>query len=96
MLDAEGGPPEGALGLLFSIGDRLARDPSDGVAQEELLELVDQLEPRRAPFGIAVRAWSTIVAAAQSLAGDFSAEKFDSSDVIGHAQELRSNTRPYV
>ena len=94
--DTDGGPPDGALGQLFSIGDRLARDPSDGPARTELLDLVEQIEPRRAPFGIAVRAWSTIVEVAQALAGDFGADAFDASDVIGHAQGLRAATRPYV
>ncbi|HEY3484164.1 MAG TPA: hypothetical protein VGK49_02215, partial [Ilumatobacteraceae bacterium] len=92
----DGGPPDGALGTFFSIADRLARDPSDGTARTELLDLVELVEPRRAPFGIAVRSWSLIVAAAQTLAGDFSADSFEPSDVIGHAQELRTATRPYV
>ncbi len=94
--DTDGGPPDGALGTFFSIADRLARDPSDGTARTELLDLVELVEPRRAPFGIAVRSWSLIVAAAQTLAGDFSADSFEPSDVIGHAQELRTATRPYV
>jgi len=94
--DTDGGPPDGALGKFFSVADRLARDPADGPARTELLDLVELVEPRRAPFGIAVRSWSLIVEAAQTLAGDFSADAFEASDVIGHAQELRTATRPFV
>jgi hypothetical protein len=96
MVGDADGPPEGSLNRLFTIGDRLARDPTDGPARDELLELAPILEPRRPPFGVAVRSWGSIVAAASALAADFVADDFDDSDVIGHAQELRTTSRPFV
>jgi hypothetical protein len=91
----DGGPPDGALGRLFSIGDRLARNPSESGARFELFELFPQLDARVPPFGLAVRAWAAVVARAQDLVTDFEGDA-DESDIIGHAQELRSITRPYV
>jgi hypothetical protein len=94
--DDDGGPPEGALADLFTAADRLARDPSDPAGHETLFRLVPGLQPRQAPFGVAARAWSKIVRAAQDLHADFAADEHDPSDVIGHAQDLRSLTRPFV
>jgi hypothetical protein len=94
--DDAAGPPEGALSRLFTAADRLARDPTDSAGRDDLFELVPALEPRQAPFGVAVRSWSKIVGAAQALNADFEADEHDPSEVIGHAQELRSVTRPFV
>ncbi len=93
--NADDGPPDGALGRLYTIADRLARDPSESGARRDLFGLVPQLDPRTPPFGLAVRPWASIVAGGQALVDDFEAEA-DDSDVIGHAQELRTITRPYV
>lgn len=90
------GAPDGALGRLYTIGDRLARDPTDATARFDLLDLFGQLESRRPPFGVAVGSWSRIVDAAASLVADFDGRELDSSDVIGHAQDLRTITRPFV
>jgi hypothetical protein len=94
--DDAGGPPEGALSALFSIGDRLAREPSDGSARSDLLDLVPQLDPKRPPFGVAVRSWAGVVKAAATLHDDFAGDDFDPSDVIGHGQDLRAVVRPFV
>lgn len=96
--DTDGeGPPDGVLGTLYSIGDRLARDPDASAPRRQLLDLAPLLEPRRPPFGVAVRAWATVVASSQALVEQFTADDGpDPSDVIGHAQELRTVTRPYV
>lgn len=97
--EGDDGAPDGALGRLYSIGDRLARDPSESGARFELFELFPQLDARRPPFGLAVRSWAGIVAAARALVDDFGGETGSNdvdSDVIGHAQELRTTTRPYV
>ena len=93
--DADGGAPDGALGRLFTIGDRLARDPSESGARFELFELAPQLDPRTPPFGLAVSAWSVVVQRVNDLTSDFEIDA-DHSDIIGHAQELRTITRPYV
>lgn len=94
--DDEDGAPDGALGRLYTIGDRLAREPADGSARFELFELFPQLEPRRPPFGVAIGSWSRIVEAAGALVEDFGQDSHDPSEVIGHAQDLRSITRPFV
>jgi hypothetical protein len=94
--DDDGGAPDGALGRLFSIGDRLAREPANGSARFELFELYRQLDGRRPPFGMARGSWSRIVESAGALVADFEADEHDPSEVIGHAQDLRTITRPFV
>ena len=93
--DEGSGPPEGALSDLFTAADRLAREPADTAAREQLVELVPALHERQPPFGVAVRSWFAIVTAAKALTEDVATDA-DPSDVIGHAQELRSVTRPFV
>jgi hypothetical protein len=94
--DDSGGPPEGVIGMLFSIGDRLARDPLDAAARHELLELTPLLQERQPPFGLAVREWGTMVRHTRALVDEFAGDDFDESDVIGLAQDLRSAVRPYA
>jgi hypothetical protein len=94
--DDAGGPPEGVIGTLFSIADRLARDPLDSGARHELLELAPLLHERQPPFGLAVREWGTMVRRTRDLVAEFEGDAFDESDVIGLAQELRSAVRPYA
>lgn len=91
-----GGAPEGALNLLFTTADRLARDPGDATARNGLFDLAAQLDGRQPPFGVTVRVWSHAVTATQTLVADFHAAEHDPSEVIGHAQELRTIVRPYV
>ena len=91
-----GGPPEGTLTTLFSVADRLARDPTDTPSRDDLLALAPQLDPRQPPFGIATRVWSRVVDATNALHEDFAGGAFESSDVIGHAQDLRTLVRPFV
>ncbi len=76
--------------------DRLARDPGDATARNELFDLAAQLDGRQPPFGVTVRVWSHAVTAAQTLVDDFHAAEHDPSEVIGHAQDLRTIVRPYV
>ena len=91
-----GGAPEGALNLLFTTADRLSRDPGDATARNELFDLVPLLDGRQPPFGVTVRVWSHAVTAAQTIVDDFHSADHDPSDVIGHAQELRTIVRPFV
>lgn len=93
--DADGGAPDGVLGRLFSIADRLARDANDVRARRQLRELAPQLDPRVPPFGLAVRTWSDVVAATAALATDAS-EGAEDDELTAHAAELRTITRPYV
>ena len=90
------GAPEGALNTMFTTADRLARDPADATARNELFALAPLLDPGQPPFGVTVRVWSHAVTAAQTLVAEFHAPDHDPSGVIGQAQELRTIVRPYV
>jgi hypothetical protein len=88
--------PEGVLGRLYSIGDRLSRDAADAVARSDLFTLAAVIDPHNAPFGMPVRSWSKVVEAARGLAGAFADAEFDASEVNELGQELRTITRPFV
>lgn len=91
------GPPDGVLGTLYAIGDRLARDPDASAPRRQLLDLAPVLDARRPPFGVAVRAWATVVAATDALVEEFTADDgFDAGEVVEQAEQLRTVTRPYV
>jgi hypothetical protein len=62
-------PPEGVLGRLYSIGDRLSRDAADAVARSDLFQLAAVIDPHQPPFGMPQRSWSKVVEAARGLAG---------------------------
>ena len=88
--------PEGALDMLFSASDRLARDADDRSGRDDLGDLVGQLDPAVPPYGIGVGVWARAVDAARQL-GELSADDAStSSDIIGAAQELRSIVRQFV
>jgi hypothetical protein len=89
-------PPEGVLGRLYSIGDRLSRDAADSVARTDLFVLAGVLDPQQPPFGMPQRSWSKVVEAARGLAGAFADAEFDSSEVSDLGEELRTITRPFV
>lgn len=101
--DDESGPPEGVLNDLFLCADRLAKDPLDVKARREAIELREQVDARRPPYGMAQRPWATAVGGLGSIvelvmaeAADGGRGDKDESEVIGAAQELRSVLRPYV
>lgn len=89
------GAPDGALHDLFAFADELARDPDDEPARERLLELVPQLAVDAPPYGLAVRAWATIVNHAEALAGALT-QGAEPSAVERAAGELRAVCHPYV
>ncbi|MDQ3737592.1 MAG: hypothetical protein M3337_00300 [Actinomycetota bacterium] len=90
------GPPEGTLGDLFSVADRLAREPLDEEAHAELDALTEVLDADQPPYGVGSRVWATAVDAANRLADRGDDDDPDPSDMIGIAQELRTIVRPYV
>jgi hypothetical protein len=94
--EAAAGAPEGALDLLFSSSDRLARDPDEKVGREELLDLLPLISPTVPPYGLSMGAWSRAVDAAVTLGALVEDEDSSASDIIGAAQELRSLVREYV
>jgi hypothetical protein len=89
-------PPEGVLGRLYSIGDRLSRDAADAVARSDLFQLAAVIDPHQPPFGMPQRSWSKVVEAARGLAGAFADAEFDAGEVSDLGEELRTITRPFV
>lgn len=94
-LDEDAEAPDGALQTLFVNADRIARDPTHGGARSTLLDLVPQLSASAPPFGLASRAWATIVERASVLQVAFE-DAAEPSDIIEAADELRTACRPYV
>jgi hypothetical protein len=101
--DDASGPPEGALSEMFVAADSLAKDPTDSGGRRRLIDLVEQLDRRSPPYGVAPRMWAAgvdgaaaIVELVTSDAAQPGAAADRDSDVIGAAQELRSLLRPYV
>jgi hypothetical protein len=87
--------PEGALDVLFSASDRLARDADDRSGRDDLHDMVERLDPANPPYGIAVATWARTVDAARQLT-DLVDHEGSSSDIIGAAQALRTLVRQYV
>ncbi len=99
--DGESGPPEGALGDIYLAADRLAKDPADGRARTDLLDLHPQVDAKHPPYGMAKRPWASAVGLVGSIvdiveADGVTANADVDSDIIGVAQQLRSTLRPYV
>ncbi|CAN5679492.1 hypothetical protein BH18ACT3_BH18ACT3_10990 [soil metagenome] len=90
------GPPEGTLGDLFSVADRLAREPLDDEAHADLETLAEVLDADQPPYGVSTRIWATAVDAADRLTDQVGNDDPEPSEVIGVAQELRTIVRPYV
>ncbi|HEU4842082.1 MAG TPA: hypothetical protein VFT09_11585 [Ilumatobacteraceae bacterium] len=93
---AASGAPEGALDVLFSASDRLARDADDRAGRDDLRAMVERIDPVNPPYGVAVATWAKAVDAARQLADLVDDEASSSSDVIGAAQALRTLVRQYV
>lgn len=83
------------MGLLFTAGDRLARDPLDADGLDALARALATLDPDRPPYGIAPVDWDVVADLADRL-GDALAgqETPDAVIAIELAEELRDVTRP--
>ena len=90
------GPPEGALGILFTSADRLARDPDDRGGRDDVRDLVGRLDRTQPPYGVSVGTWAKAVDAATALGSLVDDDSSSPSDIIGAAQTLRSLVREYV
>jgi len=90
------GPPEGALGVLFTSADRLARDPDDRGGRDDLRGLVGQLDRSQPPYGVSIGTWAKAVDAATTLGSLIDDDSSPPSDIIGAAQNLRALVREYV
>jgi hypothetical protein len=97
-IGADGATPEGyddLMGMLFTAGDRLARDPLDADGLDALAKSLDVIDPDRPPYGIARAEWTVVADLADRL-GDALAgqETPDPVIAIEIAEELRDVTRP--
>jgi hypothetical protein len=95
-LDEDAEAPDGALNDLYVIADRLVRDVTDHSARSDLGDLVAQLSPTSPPFGLAIRAWGTIVERASDLAALIDDDQSSPPAIASAADELRTVCRPYV
>jgi hypothetical protein len=94
-------PPDGALGTMFVAADKLAKDPLDVDARVTLIDLVQQIDAKHPPYGLAPRVWAGAVRGATAITDRIVADsetpsEAEESEMIGLAQELRSVVRPYV
>ena len=92
--DPAGETADTVLSDLFSIADRLARDPTDTAARRRLDALVETIDEDQPPFGITLRSWSVIADAAEAVVDAF--EEYDADTVEAAADRLRSVLRPFV
>ena len=88
--------PDGALNLLFSVGDNLARSVDDATARMQLFDLMPQLSKTAPPYGVARNTWEAVFTAVQQLAGSFTEEPFDPENIATAARDLRDRCRPWV
>jgi hypothetical protein len=95
LLDDDAVAPDGALDDLYVHADRLARDSTDGASRKAMLALVPTLSGNVPPYGLAIRAWATIVGKAQALT-DLLDEGAEPATIESAADDLRTVCRPYV
>jgi len=88
--------PEGALDVLFSVSDRLARDADDRSGRDDLHDILEQVDAAVPPYGVGVGVWARAVDAARRLDDLVVEDSSSSSDIIGAAQALRSIVRQLV
>lgn len=105
-------PPEGVLGDIFLVADRLAKDPFDAKARRQLIDLDGVIDKKHPPYALPPRVWSQAVHAVAAIVDRIHADADggktedlevgddghleESSDVIGLAQQLRTAVREYV
>lgn len=93
-----GSSPEGyddLLGLLFTAGDRLARDPLDADGLDALAKSLDVIDADRPPYGIGRAEWSEVADIADRLGDALAGQDTpDAIVAIELAEELRDATRP--
>lgn len=94
--ESPAGPPEGVLDRLFSLADRLAKEP-DGEVAADLIELGDTLDTGNPPYGVSKTTWNRILKSTATVTALYDGDaQPDPSDVIGAAQGLRSAVRELI
>ncbi len=106
--DAENEPPDGVLGDIFLVANKLAKDPFDAKSRHAMIDFDELLDPNHPPYQLAPRVWTRTVAGVSKIVervhADADGERVqsdsdrldESSDVIGLAQQLRETVRDYV
>lgn len=105
-------PPDGVLGDIFLVANKLAKDPFDAKARRQLIDLDGQIDKQHPPYALPPRVWTQAVGGVAAIVDrihadadggkvedhdvDDDGQLEESSDVIGLAQKLRSAVRDYV
>lgn len=91
--DADGVEPVLGMADLFTLADRLRREPKDHRGRQLVAVAVAELNPERPPYGVSLATWRQGVGACVRLA-----EAFDTDEiaVVEIAEELWSLVRPFV
>lgn len=105
-------PPDGVLGDIFLVANKLSKDPFDAKARRQIIDLDGVIDQKHPPYALPPRVWSQAVAGVASIVDRIHADADggkatdsdvdddghleESSDVIGLAQQLRSVVREYV
>ncbi len=90
--EADGEEPALGMAELFTMADRLRREPKDSRGRD-LLELALTLDAERPPYGVALVTWRRAVALCERLG---TALDHDEIGVVETAEELWSMVRPFV
>lgn len=91
--DEDGVEPELSMADIYTLADRLVREPSDQRGQR-LLGVAVGLDPERPPFGVSLGTWRAVIAACTGV-GD-ALETGDEIGVVEAAEHLRGLVRPFV
>ena len=91
--DAEGAEPVMGMADLFTLADRLRREPKDQRGRQLLAGAVADLNPERPPYGVSLATWRRAVGACERLG-----EVIDTDEiaVVEIAEELWALVRPFV
>ncbi len=110
--DGSNDPPDGVLGDIFLVADKLAKEPFDAKARRKVIDIDGLIHPKHPPYQLNPRVWTQAVSGVAAIVdrivadadgNDVGDEEVgddghlqESSDVIGLAQALRSTVRDYV
>jgi hypothetical protein len=90
--DSDGEEPALNMTDLFTLADRLRREPKDQRGLQ-LLEVAQDLDPERPPYGVALVTWRQAVGACRRL---HDALEGDEITVVEVAEELWALVRPFA
>ena len=91
--DADGDEPVLGMADLFTLADRLRREPNDQRGRQLLAVAVAELNPERPPYGVSLATWRRAVGACERLGKSLDTDEIA---VVEIAEELWSLVRPFV